>query len=187
MARCRCRSCWTRRRIEWEADIAWIIRGGADPTDWIARHGERITAVHVKDIAAAGRGRRRGRLGRCRPWHRGLGRPVHGRVALPKTPARLFIMEHDNPSDAAGSRRDPSTGCATEQRSNGHGNEHTWCRHHRMRQYLDRLSALAPLFRGIEVRACADINPEGGGRPGRRNTASGPKPSRICSPPTTST
>jgi sugar phosphate isomerase/epimerase len=41
--------------LDWEADIAWVIRGGADATDWIARHGKRITAVHVKDIAAAAR------------------------------------------------------------------------------------------------------------------------------------
>lgn len=40
--------------IVWEADIAWITRGGADPFDWIARHGNRIAAVHVKDIAPGG-------------------------------------------------------------------------------------------------------------------------------------
>ena len=40
--------------LEWEADIAWIVRGGADPFAWIARHGDRITLAHVKDIAPKG-------------------------------------------------------------------------------------------------------------------------------------
>ncbi len=40
--------------IDWEADIAWIVRGGGDPLDWIARHGDRITAAHFKDIAPEG-------------------------------------------------------------------------------------------------------------------------------------
>ena len=37
--------------IEWEMDVAWIIRGGQDPLSWINEHGARITAAHVKDIA----------------------------------------------------------------------------------------------------------------------------------------
>ena len=40
--------------IGWEMDVAWVIRGGADPLKWIADYGPRITAVHVKDIAPAG-------------------------------------------------------------------------------------------------------------------------------------
>jgi len=40
--------------IKWEADLAWIVRGGRDPLDYIARYGDRINAVHVKDIAPAG-------------------------------------------------------------------------------------------------------------------------------------
>src|SRR5919109_3882559 len=40
--------------IGWEIDVAWVIRGGADPLQWIDKYGKRITAVHVKDIAPAG-------------------------------------------------------------------------------------------------------------------------------------
>jgi len=40
--------------ISWEADLAWVVRGGADPMDYITRFGSRIAAVHVKDIAASG-------------------------------------------------------------------------------------------------------------------------------------
>ena len=60
--------------LGWEIDVAWVIRGDADPLKWIADYGPRINAVHVKDIAPAGAERRRGRLGRCRPRHRRLAR-----------------------------------------------------------------------------------------------------------------
>jgi sugar phosphate isomerase/epimerase len=82
--------------ISWEADIAWIVRGGADPLDWIKRHGRRITAVHVKDIAPAGQN----------SDEDGWADVGHGTVdwksiwqALKGTPARVFIMEHDKPKD----------------------------------------------------------------------------------------
>lgn len=84
--------------LDWEADIAWIIRGGADPFDWISRHGDRITAVHVKDIAPAGE---------CADED-GWADVGHGTVdwtrlfreIAAQTPARLLVMEHDNPLDA---------------------------------------------------------------------------------------
>lgn len=82
--------------LAWEADIAWIIKGGADPLEWIERYGDRILAVHVKDIAANGE----------KADEDGWEDVGHGTVdwaalfaALRKTPARYFVMEHDNPSD----------------------------------------------------------------------------------------
>lgn len=83
--------------IGWEADIAWIIRGGADPMDWISRYGDRITAVHVKDIAAEGE---------CLDED-GWADVGHGIVAWKNLiralnqngPVPIFVMEHDNPSD----------------------------------------------------------------------------------------
>jgi sugar phosphate isomerase/epimerase len=82
--------------LEWEADIAWVIKGGADPFAWIASHGARITAVHVKDIAPAG----------TNADEDGWADVGSGTVdwpavmaALKATPARHFIMEHDNPKD----------------------------------------------------------------------------------------
>ena len=84
--------------LEWEADIAWVIRGGADPLDAIARFGDRISSVHVKDIAPAGEN----------AAEDGWADVGHGTVdwpglmaALRDTPAKHFIMEHDNPSDHA--------------------------------------------------------------------------------------
>ena len=84
--------------LEWEADLAWVIKGGADPLAWIASHGARITAVHVKDIAPAGE----------KADEDGWADVGSGTVdwpalmaALKATPARHVIMEHDNPSDHA--------------------------------------------------------------------------------------
>lgn len=84
--------------LEWEADIAWIIRGGADPLDWIARHGHRITSAHVKDIAPAGEN----------AAEDGWADVGHGTVdwaaimpALRAAGCKTFVMEHDNPADHA--------------------------------------------------------------------------------------
>lgn len=40
--------------IVWEADLAWIVRGGRDPLDYVQRYGNRLSAIHVKDIAQTG-------------------------------------------------------------------------------------------------------------------------------------
>ena len=84
--------------FDWEADIAWIIRGGADAADWVSRYGNRITAVHVKDIAPAGENQNEdgwADVGQGTVDWTGLFKQLKS-----QTPASLFIMEHDNPSDA---------------------------------------------------------------------------------------
>ncbi|MDF1777788.1 MAG: sugar phosphate isomerase/epimerase [Rhizobiaceae bacterium] len=83
--------------IEWEADIAWILRGGGDPLDWIERYGARITSVHVKDIAPSGQ---------CEDED-GWADVGHGIVAWKNIMRALkqhsntvyYVMEHDNPSN----------------------------------------------------------------------------------------
>ena len=84
--------------LTWEADVAWIVRGGADPIDWIRRYGDRLTAVHVKDIAPAGQN----------ADEDGWADVGHGTVPwraiwaeVKKTPASIFVMEHDKPNDDA--------------------------------------------------------------------------------------
>jgi sugar phosphate isomerase/epimerase len=84
--------------LEWEIDVAWVIRGGADPVQWIRRYGPRITAAHVKDIAPAGEN----------TDEDGWADVGHGTVDWPSLIAALraigckhFVMEHDNPSDHA--------------------------------------------------------------------------------------
>lgn len=80
----------------WEADLAWIVRGGAEPSAWIDRYRGRIPLVHVKDIAAAGQGA--GEDGWADvgtgvlPWPRLWAECV-------AAGAETMIAEHDNPSD----------------------------------------------------------------------------------------
>ena len=84
--------------LEWEIDVAWVVRGGADPAAWIARYAPRITAAHLKDIAAAGQNAGEdgwADLGAGTvPWKALM-------AGLRHTPCDVFIVEHDNPSDPA--------------------------------------------------------------------------------------
>lgn len=82
--------------LEWEMDVAWVVRGGADPLDWLARYPGRVTAAHVKDIAPKGEN----------VAEDGWSDVGHGTVAwatiLPALKAagvKHFVMEHDNPAD----------------------------------------------------------------------------------------
>ena len=40
--------------LDWEIDVAWIVRGKSDPLKWIKRYAGAITSVHIKDIAGKG-------------------------------------------------------------------------------------------------------------------------------------
>lgn len=82
--------------LEWEMDVAWVVRGGHDPLAWIAAEKGRITIAHVKDIAPPGTCEDEG----------GWADVGHGTVdwpailpALRAIGVRHFIMEHDNPAD----------------------------------------------------------------------------------------
>lgn len=82
--------------LAWEADIAWIVRGGGDPADWIRRYGNRISAVHIKDIA------RPGEYDDEDGWDDvGHGTMDWGLLLheLKSTPCNLHVVEHDNPAD----------------------------------------------------------------------------------------
>jgi sugar phosphate isomerase/epimerase len=83
--------------MEWEMDVAWVVRGGADPYRWIREHADRITTAHVKDIAPEGE---------CADED-GWADVGHGTMdwaslmkALRDTGVDLFVAEHDKPSDA---------------------------------------------------------------------------------------
>jgi sugar phosphate isomerase/epimerase len=83
--------------LNWEADIAWIVRGGADPLKWIDTHGSRIVAVHVKDIAKAGQGLDEdgwSDVGHGTIDWKGLFTALRA-----KSKAHYYIMEQDNPND----------------------------------------------------------------------------------------
>ena len=85
--------------LEWEMDVAWVVRGGADPFAWIEQEKSRITAAHVKDIAPAGQNLDQDGWSDVGagtvPWARLL-------PALRAIGVQHFVMEHDNPKDDAG-------------------------------------------------------------------------------------
>ena len=82
--------------LEWEMDVAWVVRGGSDPLAWIAAFGDRITAAHVKDIAPRGE-----KLNEDGWADLGQGTVDWKSImkALKRTACKHFVMEHDNPSD----------------------------------------------------------------------------------------
>lgn len=82
--------------LQWEADLAWVARGGGDPLAEVAKYKDRITSVHVKDIAPAGE---------CADED-GWADVGHGTMdwkglvaALRDAPVKHYIAEHDKPSD----------------------------------------------------------------------------------------
>lgn len=83
--------------IGWEIDIGWTIRGAGDPLPWIERHGKRIAAVHVKDIARPGQGLDED--GWSDVGHGIVDWPVVFKALHNGSAARYYIMEQDNPND----------------------------------------------------------------------------------------
>ena len=81
-----------RDRVDFELDVYWVVRGGGDPLDFLARHGGRFPMLHVKDSAGA-------------PAHAqvdvGAGVIDYGRVIATATAqgARHLFVEHDQPAD----------------------------------------------------------------------------------------
>jgi sugar phosphate isomerase/epimerase len=79
-----------------EFDVAWSVRGNYDPLKVIARHGRRLKAAHVKDIAPAGQNAKED--GWADVGHGTMDWPALMN-ALRKVGCTYFVMEHDNPSD----------------------------------------------------------------------------------------
>jgi hypothetical protein len=40
--------------LEWQADVGWIARAGADPVAAVEARRDRLTSVHLKDLAPPG-------------------------------------------------------------------------------------------------------------------------------------
>ncbi len=84
--------------VQWEMDLAWVVKAGEDPVAWMEKLGNRISAIHVKDIAPEGQNADedgwadvgQGTL----DWKKLLA------DAKAKTKAQYYVMEHDKPSDA---------------------------------------------------------------------------------------
>jgi sugar phosphate isomerase/epimerase len=84
--------------LGWEIDVAWVVRGGANPVEWISNHAKRVIAAHVKDIPPAGQNRDEdgwSDVGQgIVPW-----RYLYNELA--EHGVENFVIEHDNPADHA--------------------------------------------------------------------------------------
>ena len=83
--------------LQWEVDVAWLVRGGQAPAPWFAQYGQRITGIHVKDIAPAGEALDED--GWADVGHGTLGWTALYQDIKANTAARYFVMEHDKPND----------------------------------------------------------------------------------------
>ncbi len=88
--------------LTWEADVAWLVRGGVEPKAWMQRYSSILTAAHVKDIAPPGQNEDEdgwadvgsGVLDWRDLWQA-------ARVAG----AKWMVVEHDKPKDPARTAR----------------------------------------------------------------------------------
>ncbi len=88
--------------LAWQVDIAWMVRGGVDPKEWMQRYRDRVISAHVKDIAPEGRNEDQdgwadvgaGVLDWRDLW-----------LAARAAGARWMVVEHDKPADPAETAR----------------------------------------------------------------------------------
>lgn len=82
--------------ISLELDLGWVRVAGHDPVAWIQKYADRISAVHIKDIAPDGEA----------VDEDGWADVGHGimdwaaiKAALDAANITYFVVEHDNPKD----------------------------------------------------------------------------------------
>jgi sugar phosphate isomerase/epimerase len=82
--------------LQWEPDLAWIVRGGADPLALLQKYAGRCPRIHVKDLAPAGTGED----------EKGFADVGYGTLdwasllpAARAAGAEWYIVEHDLPRD----------------------------------------------------------------------------------------
>ncbi|WP_374338850.1 sugar phosphate isomerase/epimerase family protein [Leeia sp.] len=87
--------------LNWQADVAWVVRAGEDPVFWLQRYAARLQSVHVKDYTGPGGNPPENdwaTLGEgLVPWP----------TLLPTLQPRsgIWIVEHDQPVDPARTAR----------------------------------------------------------------------------------
>lgn len=84
--------------IQWEMDLAWVVKAGEDPIAWMKKLGSRIVAIHVKDIAPAGECLDEDGWADVGQGTLDWKQLIADAKALTK--AEYWVMEHDKPSDA---------------------------------------------------------------------------------------
>ena len=82
--------------IKWEIDLAWVVRGLSEPSQWIKSYSSRLCAAHLKDIAPGDENMDEDGWADV-----GFGTMNWERYykILRDLSVPLLIMEHDNPSD----------------------------------------------------------------------------------------
>lgn len=86
----------TAPELSLELDLGWVVRAGQDPLALIKAYGARISAAHIKDVAAEGENQNED------GWSDvGFGQIDWGAVhaALQAAGVTRYVIEHDNPSD----------------------------------------------------------------------------------------
>ena len=84
--------------VDFEMDIYWIVKGGGDPFDFIARHPKRFPLMHVKDATAAPE---------RKMMDVGSGTIDFAKIfaAGAASGMKHAFVEHDNPADPSASAR----------------------------------------------------------------------------------
>lgn len=85
--------------LKWQADLAWLVRGGGDPLALMQQHRSRVVSVHAKDLAPAGT-----KLDEDGWADVGSGTLDWRSKLAPgavENGARWLVAEHDKPSDPA--------------------------------------------------------------------------------------
>jgi sugar phosphate isomerase/epimerase len=82
--------------LQWEPDLAWIVRGGADPVALLQEYSGRCPRVHIKDLAPEGTGED----------EKGFADVGYGTLdwakylpAVRAAGAEWYIVEHDLPKE----------------------------------------------------------------------------------------
>lgn len=88
--------------LTWQVDVAWLVRGDADPKQWMERYRGLITTAHVKDIAPVG-------LNADQDGWADVGSGIMDWRDLWRA-CRIFgatwmVVEHDKPADPAQTAR----------------------------------------------------------------------------------
>ena len=82
--------------LMWQADVAWIDRGGQDPAQLLSDHAGRVISIHAKDNYPEGEGEDEGGFATV-----GSGRLDWDAVlpAASEAGVQYYIVEHDSPTD----------------------------------------------------------------------------------------
>jgi sugar phosphate isomerase/epimerase len=88
--------------LTWQVDVAWLVRGKADPKLWLDRYRSRVSSAHVKDLAPAGQ--KQDEDGWADVGAGVLDWRDLWRACL-DAGARWMVVEHDKPKDPARTAR----------------------------------------------------------------------------------